>query len=82
MFCFSLQDLLGSSTLPPALSGLDLPPRWQDFISEFDVSSFCGISTAIQFFSFGRLFLFKMTSIQGTHFMSDFSFYFPCESNP
>ncbi|XP_042632519.1 endoplasmic reticulum membrane sensor NFE2L1-like [Cyprinus carpio] len=30
------EDLLGSSSLPPPLSGLELPPRWQDFLSEFD----------------------------------------------
>ncbi|XP_016370599.1 nuclear factor erythroid 2-related factor 1-like [Sinocyclocheilus rhinocerous] len=30
------EDLLGSSTLPPPLSGLELPPQWQDFLSEFD----------------------------------------------
>ncbi|XP_016300100.1 nuclear factor erythroid 2-related factor 1-like [Sinocyclocheilus anshuiensis] len=30
------EDLLGSSTLPPPLSGLELPPRWHDFLSEFD----------------------------------------------
>lgn len=35
--CFSFQDLPGS-TLPPPLSGLELPPQWQDFLSEFDVS--------------------------------------------
>lgn len=29
------EDLLGS-TLPPPLSGLELPPQWQDFLSEFD----------------------------------------------
>ncbi|XP_052440158.1 endoplasmic reticulum membrane sensor NFE2L1 [Carassius gibelio] len=30
------EDLLGSSTLPPPLSGLELPPQWHDFLSEFD----------------------------------------------
>ncbi|XP_073677809.1 nuclear factor erythroid 2-related factor 3 [Garra rufa] len=30
------EDLLGSNSLPPPLSGLELPPQWQDFLSEFD----------------------------------------------
>ncbi|TRY65757.1 hypothetical protein DNTS_005588 [Danionella cerebrum] len=30
------EDLLASNTLPPPLSGLELPPRLQDFLSEFD----------------------------------------------
>ncbi|XP_016136911.1 nuclear factor erythroid 2-related factor 1-like [Sinocyclocheilus grahami] len=34
--CFMVLDLLGSSTLPPPLSGLELPPQWHDFLSEFD----------------------------------------------
>ncbi|XP_073714496.1 nuclear factor erythroid 2-related factor 3 [Misgurnus anguillicaudatus] len=30
------EDLLSSSSLPPPLSGLELPPQWQDFLSDFD----------------------------------------------
>ncbi|XP_067267212.1 nuclear factor erythroid 2-related factor 3 [Chanodichthys erythropterus] len=30
------QEDLPGSTLPPPLSGLELPPQWQDFLSEFD----------------------------------------------
>ncbi|XP_051526394.1 endoplasmic reticulum membrane sensor NFE2L1-like [Myxocyprinus asiaticus] len=30
------EDLLGSNALPPPISGLELTPQWQDFLSEFD----------------------------------------------